>query len=102
MKYVKIKDVGVWSDDGKSDDNLYMALDGHVAGMQVGEESEVEWEESAEEGAELEVETAEAEQVEEVGNVGEEGRRLNSPCGVGFGFPAPPLPPTNQPLWGRK
>ena len=51
--------------------DLYMALDGHVAGVQVGEASEEEGGESAEEGVEMEVEGEEAEQGD-VGNVSEE------------------------------
>ena len=50
MKYVKIKDTEVRYDDRLTDDNLYMALDGEVAGMQVGDAGAAEWEESTEEG----------------------------------------------------
>ena len=60
MKYVKVKDEEVWSDDGVSDDNLYMVLEGDVAGVQVGAGNEHEWEggEDGEDGAEDVVERA--------------------------------------------
>ena len=72
MKYVKIKDKRVWSDDGIDDKNLYMALDGEVAGVQVSEAGDESWDSDSAEEERLEEEIVveeESKGVEEVGDV---------------------------------
>ena len=66
VKYVEVKDGEVMGDDGIDDDNLYMALEGDLAGVQVGGAGDGGWDDSTEEEAELEEERGSREEEEHV------------------------------------